>query len=128
MTRLSTKAAHVVGMTTFEEMQQQDARDAYERLESLLDTLPLVGVDSNIVGYTYRAENHRPAALVEILITEGRLSPGARGMDADEALDQLAAIEGVDREDEYSFDSDEFPKVVYVGNVSEYDEEWLARS
>ena len=114
-------------MTTFEEMQQQDTREAYERLEALLDILPLLGEYRNIIGYTYRADNHLPAALVEILIGEGRLSPGARGMDAEEALNQLAAVEGVNREDEYTFDSDAFPKVVYVGNVSEYDEEWLSR-
>lgn len=114
-------------MPTFEEMQQHDARDAHKRLEALLDTLPLAGADENIIGYTYRADNHRPAELVEILINEGRLSPGARGMDADDALDQLAAVEGVNREDEYTFDSDAFPKAFYVGNASEYDEEWLSR-
>lgn len=114
-------------MPTFEEMQQQDAREAVDRLEALLSALPPVGPNGNIVGYTYRADNHRPTALVEILISEGRLAPGARGMDADEALNQLAAVEDVDRRDEYSFDSGTFPKPIYAANVSERDEEWLSR-
>lgn len=126
MTQCLAGTAHVIDMPTFEEMQQSDSRDAVERLETLLDSLTLVGNDDNIIGYTYRAENHRPAPLVELLIAEGRLSPGARGMDADEALDQLAGVEGVDRQDPYSFDSDDFPKEIYVGNVTEGDEGWLS--
>lgn len=127
MTQARGLTAHVSVMPTFEEMQQQDSRDAIERVDAILDALTGVGPTGNIVGYTYRADNYLPGALVEQLIAEGRLSPGARGMDADEALDQLAAVEGVDREDEYSFDSDEFPKVILFGNVSEEDEEWLSR-
>lgn len=114
-------------MPTFEQMQQQDAREAIERVDGILRSLTGVGATGDIVGYTYRAENHLPAHLIEALIAEGRLSPGARGMDADEALDQLAAVEGIDRQDEYSFDSDEFPKVILVGNVTEDDEDWLSR-
>lgn len=66
---------------------------------------------SSVVGYTYRADMFDPACMVEVLIREGRLSPGARGMSAEEALDQLAEVESVDRRDESTFDSDEFPKV-----------------
>jgi len=94
---------------------------------SILDPITCVGATGDIAGYTYRADNHRPDELVELLIGEGRLAPGARGMDADEALDQLAAVEGFDREDETSFDSDEFPKVILRINLTEDDEEWLGR-
>ena len=114
-------------MPTFEDMQQQDARAAIERLDAALDSLTLVGSTGEIAGYTYQADNHRPEHLVEILIAQGRLAPGARGMDADEALDQLAAVEDVDREDERTFDSGAFPKVILVGQVTEDDLDWLER-
>lgn len=114
-------------MPNFDQMQQQDTREAIERVDDILSSLTGVGPTGDIVGYTYRADNHRPDALVEALIREGRLAPGARGMDPDEALDQLAAIEGVNRQDEYTFDSDEFPKVILFVNITEDDEEWLSR-
>lgn len=77
-----------------------------------------------IAGYTFNAENYTPENLVEELIKRGRLSPGARGMLVEEALDQLAAVDGseddFDREDEYSFDSDDFPKVIKDEQVTIY--------
>ena len=65
-----------------------------------------------IVGYDFNAAHWCPTHLIEALIQRGRLSPGARGMREEDALDQLAAVEGVDREDEHSFDSGDFPKVI----------------
>jgi len=94
---------------------------------SFLDSITCVGPSGDIAGYTYQADNHRPDELIELLIAQGRLAPGARGMDADEALDQLAAVEGIDRADEWSFDSDEFPKVILRIQLTEDDEEWLSR-
>ena len=82
------------------------------------------GIDA-IAGYTYQADNHLPEDLVEILISQGRLAPGARGLSAEEALDQLAAVDGVDREDERSFDTDEFPKVILRLNLTADDFDWL---
>lgn len=118
-------------MSTYEEMQMQhddDTRDdAIERLDAVLSALTCVGPTRDIAGYTYRADSYKPDELVELLIAEGRLAPGARGMDADEALDQLAAVEGIDREDEYTFDSDDFPKVVLRSQLAEDDLDWLER-
>lgn len=91
------------------------------------DGITCVGPTGDIAGYTYRADNYSPVDIVELLIAEGRLAPGARGMDADEALDQLAAVEGVDREDECTFDSCEFPKVILRIQLTDDDEEWRSR-
>ncbi|BDZ52795.1 hypothetical protein GCM10025867_50360 (plasmid) [Frondihabitans sucicola] len=80
---------------------------------------------TDIVGYTYKAENFTPERLVEELIVRGELAPAARGMTVEEALDQLAAVDGIDREDEFSFDSDDFPKVIFESQVTEDDYAWL---
>lgn len=72
-----------------------------------------------IVGYTFNAETLHPICMVERYIAGGVLSPGARGMSAEDALDQAAEVAGVNREDEYSYDSDEFPKVVFADSVDE---------
>ncbi|MFZ2176583.1 MAG: hypothetical protein WAW17_21590 [Rhodococcus sp. (in: high G+C Gram-positive bacteria)] len=80
---------------------------------------------SEIAGYTYKAENYRPEKLVEVLIAEGAASPGARGMSVEDVLDQIAGANAIDRHDERSFDSSEFPKVILVGQSTEADD-WYA--
>lgn len=65
-----------------------------------------------IVGYSYKAATYCPEHLIELMVQNGTASPGARGMAPEDVLDQLAAGEGIEREDEHSFDSDDFPKVV----------------
>lgn len=76
---------------------------------------------SDIAGYTYRADNYRPTDLIELLIAEGTASPGARSMTVESALDQIASANAVDRYDERSFDSSEFPKVIFVDQLTEDD-------
>ena len=73
---------------------------------------------TDIAGYDYRAARYTPDALVEEMIRIGELSPGARGMTVEEALDQHAAVNGFDREDEVSFDSDDHPKVLFNSDVT----------
>ncbi len=65
------------------------------------------------VGYTYKADLYEPAQLIEAMIRSGDASPAAREMDVEDVLDQIASANGIDREDEYSFDSDDFPKPVF---------------
>ena len=65
-----------------------------------------------IVGYSYKASTFCPTHLIELMVQNGKLSPAARDMLEEDALDQLAEAEAVDREDEHSFDSDDFPKVI----------------
>lgn len=64
------------------------------------------------VGYDYQSDSYHPSDLIEVLIRQGHLSPAARSMNPEDALDQLADSMGIDRNDERSFDSGEFPKVI----------------
>jgi hypothetical protein len=76
--------------------------------------------DRAIVGYMFHASEYSPAQLhsayIERWISQGVCSPAARDMSMEDILDQRAAAEGIDRADEYSFDSDEFPKVILFGS------------
>lgn len=82
--------------------------------------------NADIAGYTYNAENWTPVALIEALVAAGELSPAARDMSAEDVLDQHAGALAIDRSDERSFDSSEFPKVIFWDQVDmEYDWEWL---
>lgn len=74
-----------------------------------------------IAGYTYQAENYRPDDLIELLISAGDAAPGARGMTPEEVLDQIAGERGIDRLDERTFDSGEFPKVILEEQVTDDD-------
>jgi hypothetical protein len=82
---------------------------------------------TGIVGYTYRADNLTPENLIEQMVRAGELSPAARDMNVEEALDQHAGANAIDREDEYSFDSDDFPKVIFESQVTVTDNDWLGR-
>jgi hypothetical protein len=81
---------------------------------------------TDIVGYTYKCENYMPAQLIEVLIAEGRAAPAARGMRAEDVLDQIVAAEALDldRMDEHSFDSGDFPKVIFESQITEEDDDW----
>ena len=74
---------------------------------------------TDIVGDTYKADIYCPACIVSVLPTgEGgafdgwALAPGVR-MATEENLDEIASAFGIDRGDERTFDSGEFPKVVF---------------
>lgn len=72
----------------------------------------------DIVGYTYRAENYTPAGLIERMVRDGNLSPAARDMSAEDVLDQHAGACAIDRYEEHTFDSNEFPKVIFVYHMA----------
>jgi len=74
----------------------------------------------DIVAYTYQAEMICPEHIVAAL-PKDVLSPTAHDMRAEDVLDQVAAYLGIDREDEHSYDSDEFPKVVFLDSLTEGD-------
>ena len=67
-----------------------------------------------IAAYTYRAEICCPSCVIEVMIAAGDASPAARDMPPEDVLDQCAGASAIDRGDEASFDSDEFPKVVFL--------------
>lgn len=71
----------------------------------------------DIVGYTYRADIWCPSCIVGCAkVWGGTLG---RPDDAEEMLDACAKIRGIDREDERSFDSDDFPKVIFASDVDD---------
>lgn len=70
---------------------------------------------TTVAGYMYRADVYHPGCLVEMMVRTSELSPGAWGMTPEEALDQHAGALAVDRYDESTYDSGEFPKVVFGG-------------
>lgn len=78
----------------------------------------------DIVGYTYQAETLCPGCTIDALPTgEGEAFDGwedATGrMSAEENLTELALAFGIDRQDESSYDSDDFPKVVFASSVED---------
>lgn len=83
----------------------------------------------DIIGYTFQAELYTPFGVLEALYShpnfEGwRNVLGVRSVETE--LDEIAAAFGIDRTDEYSFDSDEFPKVVFVDQAN--DDDWAVDS
>lgn len=71
----------------------------------------------DIVGYTYQADTFCPKDVIEVLIERGEASPAARDMRTEDALDQIAGANGIDRQDERTFDSGDFPKVIFESDV-----------
>ena len=78
----------------------------------------------DIAGYQYQGDHFMPQDLIEYMVANGDLSPAARDMDPEEVLDQHAGANGIDRYDENTFDSGEFPKVIFNSDVSEDDADW----
>lgn len=64
--------------------------------------------ERHVDRYVYRGSSYTPGRLVEELIRTRVASPGARGMDIEDALDQIAEANGIDRD---TVSSDEFPKL-----------------
>ena len=70
---------------------------------------------TDIVAYTYQAELLCPDCVLVAVDTYHLPNEDAEG-----ALDRAARLRGIDREDESSFDSDEFPKVVFADSIESY--------
>lgn len=68
-----------------------------------------------IAGYTYRADVYCPACIVEAVTSRLLINPSP----TEHRLNDLAEQRGIDRMDEYSFDSDEFPKVIFSVQVDD---------
>lgn len=82
----------------------------------------------DIVGYTFNADSYCPPCVVEMLPTgpgqpfDGwKLAPGVH-MSTEANLDELAYAFGIDRSDEPTFDSSEFPKVIFASQVESAEE------
>lgn len=71
----------------------------------------------DLAAYAYRADLYCPACIIEDMITHRDASPAARDMPAEAVLDQCADALAIDRSDEPSFDSSEFPKPVFLDTL-----------
>lgn len=69
--------------------------------------------DYQVAGYVYRADVYCPACAVREVLDARRLEGHGLSHVPSEALALVARFEGINVEDEYSFDSDDFPKVVF---------------
>lgn len=76
---------------------------------------------TRIAGYGYRADIYCPECIIEIMIARGDASPAARDMPPETVLDQCAGAMGIDRYDEATYDTKEFPKVAFVSDVDDDD-------
>jgi hypothetical protein len=79
----------------------------------------------DIVGYTFNAEVYCPEHIIDALPTgEGeaydgwKLAEGIR-MSTEDNLNEIAYAFGIDRHDERSFDSGDFPKVIFSSDVED---------
>lgn len=75
-----------------------------------------------VVGYVWRAETFCPKCLRRKLFTEGKISMKEKSLPPEDLLDIKAEELGIDRNDEWSFDSDNFPKVIFATDV-EFDDD-----
>lgn len=75
-----------------------------------------------IVGYTYNADIYCTDCIVDELQTRGDLMDAyPAGFDTEAWLNRCAAIVGIDRFDEGTFDSGDFPKVVFADSAADYE-------
>lgn len=72
-------------------------------------------------AYTYRAELYCPACTIEAMIAAGIAAPAGRDMPIEDVLDQCAAAMALDRTDQTSFDSSEFPKPALLDSLDSTD-------
>jgi hypothetical protein len=72
---------------------------------------------TDIVAYTYQAEILCSRCTVDAVVGHNPDLPPAEQMDVEATLDMIAADAGIDRADECTFDSSEFPKVVFADQV-----------
>jgi len=83
----------------------------------------------DVIAYMYRADIYGPECILSQLPTgEGEafdgwaLAPGADPEPVEVSLDVIAQAFGIDRYDETTFDSGDFPKVVFRDQLESYDE------
>lgn len=72
---------------------------------------------TDIVGYSFRADIYCPEHVVDVVTStpeyEGWALAAGVDMPVEANLSEIAAAFGIDREREYTFDGDEFPKRVF---------------
>lgn len=74
-----------------------------------------------IAAYLYRADIHCPACIIDTMIAVRDAAPAARDIPIEDALDHIADAMAIDRHDETTYDSSEFPKVVHRIDLTDDD-------
>jgi hypothetical protein len=72
-----------------------------------------------IAAYTYMSDTYCPPCLIGHMVRTGEASLDARDMPTEHVLDQCAAANAIERTDEASYDSSEFPKVVFLHQLAD---------
>lgn len=78
---------------------------------------------TDIVAYTFQADIYCPPCVIRVLPTgpgqkyDGWAVAAMAPMETEANLDEIAAAFGIDRQNESSFDSGDFPKVVLRDQV-----------
>ena len=67
-----------------------------------------------IAAYAYQADIYCPACLIEAMIADGLAAPAARVTPTDDVLEQCAGALAIDRADDTTYDTSEFPKPVHL--------------
>lgn len=76
----------------------------------------------HISAYQYKADIYCPDCIVEAVDSSPELKSIPKSLtitDPEVVLTQIAAANGIDRFDENSFDSDDFPKVVFSSQIED---------
>lgn len=74
-----------------------------------------------VTGYTFQADNYCPSCALKVFLAGEGLEGHGLSYIVEEAFDLLARFRGINRYDEYSFDSSDFPKVILsVNDDDEY--------
>ena len=79
---------------------------------------------TDIAAYQYRADEYCPDCIIDAYAHDCNIGTAIGLITADTTereLNNLAAYAGIDRTDEYSFDSDHFPKVVFGSQIEPID-------
>lgn len=66
----------------------------------------------DIAGYTYKAENLCAECTITALCGDESLNIGWE-YDADNVIRFAALVKGINMDDEFSYDSDDFPKIIF---------------
>jgi hypothetical protein len=70
-----------------------------------------------VVGYVYKANMHCRDCLIKELKKERKIDRKAKVLDLEATLDVLSDAMDIYRYDEWEFDSDDFPKVIFRHDV-----------
>jgi hypothetical protein len=70
-----------------------------------------------ISGYVWRADTYCPKCLRTRMYHEGVISKTMKSQTTEDMLDLLADDLKINREDEWTFDSDIFPKIVFKSDA-----------